>query len=66
MQTNMFMGLERIAKIIKLRAFSKKVGPGKIHSFPEFGIIDKNNYNSNLKKLLGFRNMLEKLENYFF
>ena len=33
--------------------------------FPEFGVIDKNNYNINLKKLLGFRNMQEKLENYF-
>ena len=25
----MFVGLERIAKIIKLRAFNKKVGPEK-------------------------------------
>ena len=61
----MFVGLERIAKIIKLSAFSKKVGLEKIHSFPEFGIINKNNYNSNSKNLFGFRNMLEKLENYF-
>ena len=35
-------------------------------SFPEFGVINKNNCNSNLKNLLGFRNMLEKLENIFF
>ena len=34
--------------------------------FPEFGVINKNNCNSNLKNLLGFRNMLEKLENIFF
>ena len=39
------------------------VGPT---SFPEFGVINKNNCNSNLKNLLGFRNMLEKLENIFF
>ena len=30
----MFVDLERIAKIIKLRAFSKKVGPGKNPLFP--------------------------------
>ena len=34
-------------------------------TFPEFGMTSKNNYNSNLKNLLEFRNMLERLENDF-
>ena len=29
-------------------------------------LINYNNYNSNCKKLLGFRNMKEKLENEFY
>jgi len=45
------LGLERVAKIIKHRAFNKKVGPGKKNpklinvgptSFPEFEVINKN------------------------
>ena len=43
-------GLEKNPKLIE-------VGPT---SFPEFGVINKNNYNSNWKNSLGFRNMLEK------
>ena len=43
-------GLEKNPKLID-------VGPT---SFPEFGVINKNNYNSNWKNSLGFRNMLEK------
>ena len=56
-------------------AFNKKVGPGKKNpklinegptSFSEFRVMNKKNYNSNWKKILGFRNMQEKLENHFF
>jgi len=62
------LGPERVAKIIKHMAFNNKVGPGKkskidkcrAYVFLEFGVINKNNYNSNWKNSLGFRNMLEK------
>ena len=48
--------MEEKSKIDKCRAYV----------FLEFGVINKNNYNSNSKNSLGFRNLLEKLENNFF
>ena len=48
-------GLEKNPKLIN-------VGPT---SFPEFGVINKNNCNSNLKNLLGFRNIQENVSSIF-
>ena len=62
---NVCRALKELQKSLNLGPLVRKQGLEKIHSFPEFGMTSKNNYNSNLKNLLGFRNMLEKLENYF-
>ena len=51
--------IENVCRACKELHKSLNLGPLIRNSF---GVKNKNNYNSNWKNLLGFRNMLEKLE----